>query len=58
MSLLLHVGGESGFLDHRKGIAVFLHEADTEPDFTSATLVAVGTNANLKISQSNFTRLR
>ena len=44
--------------DRNKGIAVFVHEANTEPDFTSGVLVPVGTYTNLEISQTNYIRLR
>jgi len=59
LSLVLYVGQphDSGF-DKSKGIAVFVHEADTEPDFTSGVLVPVGTYTNLEISQTNYVRLR
>ncbi len=59
LSLVLYVGQpyDLGF-DGSKGIAVFVHEPDTEPDFTSGVLVPVGTYTNLEISQTNYVRLR
>ncbi len=59
LSLVLYVGQphDSGF-DKSKGIAVFVHEPDTEPDFTSGVLVPVGTYTNMEISQTNYNRLR
>ena len=55
----LYVGQTDKYgVDKNKGIAVFVHEAGTEPDFSSGILVSVGTNTNLEISQTYYTHLR
>jgi len=59
LSLGLDVGepDKTAIIDKAKGVIVFVHEADTEPDFSSGILVSVGTYANLEISQTNISRL-
>ncbi len=60
LSLSLSVGeaDKTGVSDVSKGIAVFVHEAGTEPDFSSGTLVSVGTFTNIEITQTNYTSLK